>query len=66
VQGSIYIAQRGRVPAPRRIFWLSSRRFYFEFRKRYPALTERKVNRGASFEGVGVLIDGRYPDCDLL
>ena len=45
---------------------LSSRRFYFEFRKRYQTLTERTVNRGSSFEGVGVLIDGKYPDSDLL
>jgi putative DNA primase/helicase len=47
-------------------FPLSSRRLYSEFRRRYPALTERKVNRGSSFEGVGVFIDGRYPDCDML
>ena len=45
---------------------LSSRRFYAEFRKRYAQLNERPVNRGASFEGVGVLIDGKYPDTDLL
>jgi putative DNA primase/helicase len=38
---------------------LSSRRFFAEFRKRYN-LIERPVNKGACFEGVGILIDGFY------
>ena len=46
--------------------FLSSRRFFADFRKRYPALIERKVNRGSSFGGVGILIDGVYMDCDML
>jgi putative DNA primase/helicase len=44
---------------------LSSRRFYKEFRKRYK-LTERPVSGGSQFEGVGLLIDGKYPDADMV
>jgi putative DNA primase/helicase len=45
---------------------MSSRRFYKEFRKRYTQLNERPVSGGSSFEGVGVLIEGRYPDTDMV
>ena len=45
---------------------MSSRRFFGEWRKRYGQLTERSVRGGSQFEGVGLLIDGQYPDTDLV
>jgi P4 family phage/plasmid primase-like protien len=44
---------------------MSSRRFYAEWLKQYPQLTKRSVSGGARFEGVGLLIDGRYPDAEM-
>lgn len=41
-------------------FPANSRRFYSEFRKRHPELIERPIKNGAVFEGVGILVDGRY------
>jgi len=41
---------------------LSSRRFYTEFKKRYGGKIKwRDVNTGILFEGVGIMVDGRYP-----
>jgi hypothetical protein len=41
---------------------LSSRRFYAEFKKRQAGkVTWRDVNTGILFEGVGIMVDGRYP-----
>jgi putative DNA primase/helicase len=45
---------------------MGSRRFYAEWRKRYEQLTERPVRGVSQFEGVGLLIEGRYPDVDLV
>lgn len=44
---------------------MSSRRFYSELVKRFPELTKRDVSRGASFEGAGLLVDGKYMDADV-
>jgi len=44
---------------------MSSRRFYGEWRKRYKQVTERSFSGGSYFEGVGLLIDGRYLDTDM-
>ncbi len=42
---------------------LSSRRFFGEFRKRYVGKIKwRDVNQGVLYEGVGMLVDGRFPD----
>jgi len=45
---------------------MGSRRFYVEWLKRYPQVTKRDVSRGALFEGVGLLVDGKYMDADML
>jgi putative DNA primase/helicase len=44
----------------------NSRRFYAEFRKRYPKIAEHPSKNGAVFEGVGLLVDGTYPTPDLI
>ena len=46
---------------------LSSRRFYAEFKKRHAGkVTWRDVNTGILFEGVGILVDGRYPSEEMI
>jgi len=45
---------------------MSSRRFYGEWLKRYPQVTKRDVSRGALFEGVGLLVDGKYMDAAMV
>jgi hypothetical protein len=44
----------------------NGRRFYAEFRKRYPKIAEHPSKNGAVFEGVGLLVDGTYPAPDLI
>jgi putative DNA primase/helicase len=45
---------------------MSSRRFYAEWAKQYPRVTIRKASRGSLFEGVGLLIDGKYMDAEMI
>jgi putative DNA primase/helicase len=44
---------------------MNSRKFYADFRKRHPELTEAHQNTGAEFHGVGLLFDGSYLSADL-
>jgi len=46
---------------------MGSRRFYGEWRKRYDKqLKERPVSGGSLFEGVGLLVEGKYMDADMV
>ncbi len=45
---------------------MSSRRFYAEWVKQYPHVTIRKVSGGSLFEGVGLLIDGKCMDAEMV
>ena len=45
---------------------MSSRRFYAEWLKQYPQVTKRPVSGGARFEGVGLLVDGKYMDAEMV